>query len=104
MVDVECWLFWGTMMPVRIRTGSLKLYRRRGSRFYGTAPFRLSSQLQIRLRSSTSSSPAKPKSFATKPVVLLAHEPDIANAVSHYPVDLQLSGHSKSGFCSRRAW
>ena len=34
----------------------------------------------------------------TEPVVLLAHEPDIANAVSHYPVDLQLSGHSKSGF------
>jgi hypothetical protein len=34
----------------------------------------------------------------TEPVVLLAHEPDIANAVSHYPVDLQSSGHSKSGF------
>lgn len=33
----------------------------------------------------------------TEPVVLLAHEPDVANAVSHYPVDLQLSGHSHGG-------
>jgi predicted MPP superfamily phosphohydrolase len=28
----------------------------------------------------------------TEPVVLLTHEPDVANAVSHYPVDFQLSG------------
>jgi predicted MPP superfamily phosphohydrolase len=39
MLDAECWLFWGIMMPVPIRTGSPKLYRRRASRFYGTAPF-----------------------------------------------------------------
>src|SRR5204863_9176902 len=30
----------------------------------------------------------------TEPVVLLAHEPDVANAVSHYSGHLQLSGHS----------
>jgi predicted MPP superfamily phosphohydrolase len=30
-------------------------------------------------------------------VVLLAHEPDYADEVSHYPVDLQLSGHSHGG-------
>ena len=33
----------------------------------------------------------------TEPVILLAHEPDCANAVSHYPVDFQLSGHSHVG-------
>jgi uncharacterized protein len=37
---------------------------------------------------------AVPKS---EPVILLAHEPDYANFVSHYPVDLQLSGHSHGG-------
>ena len=42
------------------------------------------SDLQLTLRSI-------PK---TEPVILLAHEPDCANAVSHYPVDFQLSGHS----------
>jgi uncharacterized protein len=30
-------------------------------------------------------------------VVLLAHEPDWADHVAHYPVDLQLSGHSHGG-------
>jgi uncharacterized protein len=30
-------------------------------------------------------------------VVLLAHEPDWADYVAHYPVDLQLSGHSHGG-------
>jgi predicted MPP superfamily phosphohydrolase len=29
--------------------------------------------------------------------ILLAHEPDYADDVSHYPVDLQLSGHSHGG-------
>jgi len=29
--------------------------------------------------------------------VLLAHEPDYADEVAHYPVDLQLSGHSHGG-------
>lgn len=29
--------------------------------------------------------------------ILLAHEPDYANHVSRYPVDLQLSGHSHAG-------
>ncbi len=29
--------------------------------------------------------------------VLLAHEPDYADRVAHYPVDLQLSGHSHGG-------
>ncbi len=33
----------------------------------------------------------------TEPVVLLAHEPDWADYVSRYPVDLQLSGHSHGG-------
>jgi len=32
-----------------------------------------------------------------EPVILLAHEPDVANAVSNYRVDLQLSGHSHGG-------
>jgi uncharacterized protein len=30
-------------------------------------------------------------------VVLLAHEPDFADEAAHYPVDLQLSGHSHGG-------
>jgi hypothetical protein len=29
--------------------------------------------------------------------ILLAHEPDYADVVKHYPVDLQLSGHSHGG-------
>ena len=33
----------------------------------------------------------------TEPVVLLAHEPDWADYVARYPVDLQLSGHSHGG-------
>jgi predicted MPP superfamily phosphohydrolase len=33
----------------------------------------------------------------TEPTVLLAHEPDYAEVVRHYPVDLQLSGHSHGG-------
>jgi predicted MPP superfamily phosphohydrolase len=33
----------------------------------------------------------------TEPVVLLAHEPDWADHVAKYPVDLQLSGHSHGG-------
>ena len=32
-----------------------------------------------------------------EPTVLLAHEPDIADHVAHYPIDLQLSGHSHGG-------
>ncbi len=32
-----------------------------------------------------------------EPAVLLAHEPDYADHVQHYPVDLQLSGHSHGG-------
>ena len=40
-VHVECWLFWGTMMPVQIRTGSPNFYRGRALRCYGTVPFRL---------------------------------------------------------------
>jgi uncharacterized protein len=32
-----------------------------------------------------------------EPVVLLAHEPDCADYVAKYPVDLQLSGHSHGG-------
>lgn len=32
-----------------------------------------------------------------EPVVLLAHEPDLADYVARYPVDLQLSGHSHGG-------
>jgi len=31
------------------------------------------------------------------PIVLLAHEPDFADLVARYPVDLQLSGHSHGG-------
>jgi predicted MPP superfamily phosphohydrolase len=34
---------------------------------------------------------------AGEPVVLLAHEPDFADTVVRYPVDLQLSGHSHGG-------
>ncbi|HXY52437.1 MAG TPA: metallophosphoesterase [Terriglobales bacterium] len=34
---------------------------------------------------------------AEEPVVLLAHEPDFADTVVPYPVDLQLSGHSHGG-------
>ncbi len=34
---------------------------------------------------------------ADEPVVLLAHEPDYADEVKSYPVDLQLSGHSHGG-------
>jgi hypothetical protein len=34
---------------------------------------------------------------ADEPVVLLAHEPDYADHVARYPVDLQLSGHSHGG-------
>jgi uncharacterized protein len=30
-------------------------------------------------------------------VILLAHEPDYADHVAHYPVDLQLSGHTHGG-------
>jgi len=30
-------------------------------------------------------------------VVLLAHEPDFADRAAHYPIDLQLSGHSHGG-------
>lgn len=32
-----------------------------------------------------------------EPVILLAHEPDFADHVAKYPVDLQLSGHSHGG-------
>lgn len=32
-----------------------------------------------------------------EPVVLLAHEPDYADVVARYPVDLQLSGHTHGG-------
>lgn len=34
---------------------------------------------------------------ANEPVVLLAHEPDFADDVARFPVDLQLSGHSHGG-------
>ena len=34
---------------------------------------------------------------ATEFVILLAHEPDFADEVSRFPVDLQLSGHSHGG-------
>ncbi len=34
---------------------------------------------------------------ANEAVVLLVHEPDVANRVARYPVDLQLSGHSHGG-------
>lgn len=32
-----------------------------------------------------------------EPVILLSHEPDFADSVQKYPVDLQLSGHSHGG-------
>jgi uncharacterized protein len=32
-----------------------------------------------------------------EPVIMLAHEPDYADVVSRFPVDLQLSGHSHGG-------
>ena len=34
---------------------------------------------------------------AAEAVVLLAHEPDFADQVANYPIDLQLSGHSHGG-------
>lgn len=34
---------------------------------------------------------------ANEPVVLLAHEPDFADQACHFPIDLQLSGHSHGG-------
>ena len=34
---------------------------------------------------------------AGEPTILLAHEPDYADYVARYPVDLQLSGHSHGG-------
>ena len=34
---------------------------------------------------------------AGEPIVLLAHEPDFANQAAHYPIGLQLSGHSHGG-------
>jgi hypothetical protein len=34
---------------------------------------------------------------AGEPVMLLAHEPDFADVAAHYPVDVQLSGHSHGG-------
>ena len=34
---------------------------------------------------------------STEPVILLAHEPDYADYVARYSVDLQLSGHSHGG-------
>jgi predicted MPP superfamily phosphohydrolase len=34
---------------------------------------------------------------ANAPVVLMAHEPDYADYVCRFPVDLQLSGHSHGG-------
>ena len=34
---------------------------------------------------------------ADEAMVLLAHEPDYADRVAHFPVDLQLSGHSHGG-------
>ena len=33
----------------------------------------------------------------SEPVILLAHEPDFADTVASYPVDLQLSGHTHGG-------
>ena len=32
-----------------------------------------------------------------EPVILLAHEPDFADHVARYPIDLQISGHSHGG-------
>jgi predicted MPP superfamily phosphohydrolase len=37
------------------------------------------------------------KIAADEPVVLMAHEPDYADYVARYPVDLQLSGHTHGG-------
>jgi predicted MPP superfamily phosphohydrolase len=34
---------------------------------------------------------------ASEAVILLAHEPDFADEASHFPIDLQLSGHSHGG-------
>ena len=34
---------------------------------------------------------------ANEPTILLAHEPDYADSVASYPVDLQLSGHTHGG-------
>jgi predicted MPP superfamily phosphohydrolase len=34
---------------------------------------------------------------ASEPKVLLCHEPDFADRAAHFPVDLQLSGHSHGG-------
>ena len=34
---------------------------------------------------------------AAEPVLLLAHEPDLADEAARYPVDIQLSGHSHGG-------
>ena len=34
---------------------------------------------------------------ADEPVILLAHEPDFADEVSKFPIDLQISGHSHGG-------
>jgi predicted MPP superfamily phosphohydrolase len=34
---------------------------------------------------------------AGEPVILLAHEPDFADAAASFPVDLQISGHSHGG-------
>jgi predicted MPP superfamily phosphohydrolase len=34
---------------------------------------------------------------ANEPVILLAHEPDFADEASHFPIDLQISGHSHGG-------
>jgi predicted MPP superfamily phosphohydrolase len=34
---------------------------------------------------------------ASESVILLAHEPDFADEASHFPIDLQLSGHSHGG-------
>lgn len=34
---------------------------------------------------------------ADEPVVVLLHEPDLADVLARYPVDLQLSGHSHGG-------
>jgi uncharacterized protein len=34
---------------------------------------------------------------STEPIVLLAHEPDFAEATARYPIGLQLSGHSHGG-------
>ncbi len=33
----------------------------------------------------------------SEPVVLLAHEPDLADEAARYPIDLQLSGHAHGG-------